>query len=276
MSAAEDDGKVKKLPVPYEVGYGRPPAEHRFRKGISGNPGGRPRGAANKPKINTGLGMRAAEEFLREEAYRTVALREGDKIIELPTIQAVFRAMGVSALKGNRLAQKTLSEMITNMEQRDADSRMELFGKAIEYKQSWEDAIERAVKAGTEPPRPIPHPADIILDPNNGGVRFAGPMTAEQRGRLEEALKRRHEAQEEVTYFAKKYRRARSEEQKARFVEEWHWEQRMFDIINQIVPDRYKAKLENRSYKDGASREGKALQELRDNREIREEFIERE
>lgn len=275
MSAADEEGKSGKLPAPYKVGYGRPPAEHRFRKGTSGNPRGRPRGAANKPKIDTGLGMRAAEEFLREEAYRTVTLREGDKVIELPAIQAVFRAMGVSALKGNRFAQKNLSEMVTRLEQQDAASRMELFGNAVEYKHNWSEAIEQAEKAGREPPRPIPHPDDIILDPNNGGVKFAGPLTREQRDRLEEALQRRAEAQEDVTYFAEKYRSARSEERKARYLDEWHWEQRMFDILNDIVPGRYKAKLKDRSYKEGASREGAALQDLRDNQAIRDEFIER-
>lgn len=34
----------------YEVGYAKPPTEHRFRKGASGNPSGRPKGAKNKPK----------------------------------------------------------------------------------------------------------------------------------------------------------------------------------------------------------------------------------
>ncbi len=45
----------------------------------------------------------------------------------------------------------------------------------------------------------------------------------------------------------------------------------MFDILNDIVPPRYKAKLENRSYAEGASREGEALEELRRNRELREQ-----
>jgi hypothetical protein len=37
----------------------------------------------------------------------------------------------------------------------------------------------------------------------------------------------------------------------------------MFDIINDSMPERYKAKLQNRSYREGATREGKALDEYR-------------
>ena len=59
-----------------------------------------------------------------------------------------------------------------------------------------------------------------------------------------------------MNYFAEKYRRARSEEMKERYLEGWHWEQRMFDIINDTLPERYKMKLENRSYRPGASRAG--------------------
>lgn len=35
----------------YEVGYGRPPREHRFRPGKSGNPGGRPKGARSLASV---------------------------------------------------------------------------------------------------------------------------------------------------------------------------------------------------------------------------------
>jgi hypothetical protein len=248
--------------IPYKVGYGKPPAEHRFKKGQSGNPKGRTKGSKNKPKIDIGHGMRAAEEYLRLEAYRPVTLREDGELIELPAIQAVFRAMGVAAMKGNRFAQKTLAELVTGLEQRDADARFELFGNAIDYKHNWSREIERCEKNGLPVPEPLPHPDDIIVDPSNGGVRILGPQTPEQKAHFDEAMARRLEAQEAVSFFAQKYRRARSEASKAQYLEEWHWEQRMFDIINDAMPGRYKMELEDRSYHSDASRSGEAMKEF--------------
>lgn len=260
-----DEGKASNV-VPYKVGYGKPPIEHRFKKGQSGNPKGRAKGSTNKPNVNTGHGMRAAEEFLRHEAYRPVTLREDGQLIELPAIQAVFRAMGVAAMKGNRFAQKTMAELVTNLEQRDADARFELMGNALDYKKSWSDEIERCEKHGLPIPEPIPHPDDIIIDPHNGDVRILGPQTKEQKAHYDKAIARRVEAQEEVSYFADKYRKARSERMKERYLQDWHWEQRMFDIINDAMPERYKRKLEDRSYRPGASRAGETMKELSEDR----------
>lgn len=98
-------------------------------------------------------------------------------------------------------------------------------------------------------------------------------MTKEAKQTLNEALQRRAQAQEEVSYFAEKYRRARDPRLKARYLEEWHWEQRMFDIINDVVGTRYKARLRDRSYAEGASREGQTLDEINRNRALRAEYI---
>ena len=274
MSAADEKDESLGLPVTYKVGYGRPPVEHRFRKGRSGNPRGRPRGARNKPNVDTGIGMRGAEAYLREEAYRTVTLREGDQIIELPAIQAVFRAMGVSALKGNRFAQKTLSEMVTKLERDDFISRLEAFGTWVQYKHEWGEAIERAEKLGQEPPRPIPHPDDVIVDPHTGDVKFTGPLTKEARDRLDHALARRAEAQDNVNYYADQYEQLSDDDPlKPHYLDDWHWEQRMFDIINDAVSERHKAKLQNRSYREGASRKEQALDELRRSKKLYDEYV---
>ena len=87
-----------------EVGYGKPPMHTRFRKGQSGNPGGRPRG------------MTAGKATALKEAYRPVNVREGDKVITLPAIQAVLRCQVALAAKGNGPAQRALIEAIQAIE----------------------------------------------------------------------------------------------------------------------------------------------------------------
>ena len=40
-------------------------------------------------------------------------------------------------------------------------------------------------------------------------------------------------AGEEVSFFAEKFRRTRDPVRKARYLDDWHWEQRMFDLLNE-------------------------------------------
>jgi hypothetical protein len=89
------------------VGYGRPPAHSRFRKGQSGNPRGRPRGA------RTGR----THQLVLQEAFRTVTVREGEKTLTLPAIQAVIRSAIALAAKGNGPAQRAFIDMMRALEQ---------------------------------------------------------------------------------------------------------------------------------------------------------------
>ncbi len=101
----------KKLrPGDYEVGYGKPPAHKQFRRGRSGNPGGRPRG----------MTARRAWALALKEAYRPVTVREGDKVLTLPAIQAVLRSQVALAAKGNGPAQRALIETIQAIEKERA------------------------------------------------------------------------------------------------------------------------------------------------------------
>lgn len=256
----------------YEVGYGKPPAKQRFAKGQSGNPNGRPKGAKAKQKPFDPA-AKPTDRLILEEAYRPVTIREGDRTIELPAIQAAMRALTISAMKGSRLSQKALAEMVRHVEQGRAAEHQTALENAFEYKQRWTEELKRRQRLEISEPDPVPHPDDIMIDMRSGHVRTEGPLDETEKKSWDERLARRDEAQREVNYFVDQHRKARTAQRKQRWLDEWHFEQRIFDIINDTMPKRYKAKLENRSYRQGASREGKALDELRKSRALREEYI---
>jgi hypothetical protein len=104
MKRGAQDGLA---PGDYEVGYGKPPLRTRFRKGQSGNPGGRPRG----------MTAARANMLVLKEAYRSITLREGDNVFTLPAIQVVLRSQIAKAAKGNGPAQRAVIEAVQAIEQ---------------------------------------------------------------------------------------------------------------------------------------------------------------
>ena len=71
------------------VGYCRPPKQHQFRSGRSGNPKGRPRGSKNEATI------------LREIMTRNIEIREGGRARKISVLAAILLRFAESALKGD-------------------------------------------------------------------------------------------------------------------------------------------------------------------------------
>ena len=93
-------------PSPYAVGHRKPPLHTQFQKGQSGNPRGGSRAQS----------ARRARALALEEAYRLVTVREGNKVMRLPAIQAMMRNQLALAVKGNGPAQRAMLAAIDAME----------------------------------------------------------------------------------------------------------------------------------------------------------------
>ena len=197
------------------------------------------------------FGTQPANQMLLEEAYRTISVREGDQIVELPVIKAVFRSLGVSAMKGNRLAQATMAELVRSIEEEDRLLRSSLFETACEYKIGWQQAFEHARKNGLPEPDVVPHPDDIVLDMRRAEVRYEGPMTPEEKKKWDRMLECRDELQTDVTMHAESYRECAAMknppiEHMRSTAGYWQRYTEMYDRMNEPLPDRYKRRLENR------------------------------
>lgn len=243
----------------YEVGYGKPPAAHQFQKGQSGNPKGRAKGSKNRipPGQGHDFGSQPANRMLLEEAYRIISVREGERTTTLPVIKAIFRSLGVSAMKGNRLAQSTMAEMVRGIEAEDRKLKVDHYETAIDYKYGWEQAIERARKQGLPEPAPLPHPDDVIINTRTSEVHYAGPMTPEEKVHWDRMLAFRDEQQEFVSLAARLCRQTSKDDSElsAQRLETWQQAQAVYDKINNPLPDRYRQRLKDRGYGEGFSLE---------------------
>lgn len=99
----------------YKVGFGKPPKEHQFKPGTSGNPNGRPKGA---PSL---------DEIFAREAGRLIKLKQGDEVVHISKIEALVRKVLHKAIEGDMTAAKLVFQMRGQAASADApDTELEL------------------------------------------------------------------------------------------------------------------------------------------------------
>lgn len=116
---------------PDEVGYGRPPREHQFKPGQSGNPKGRPKGTRNEATI------------LQDVLNRKITVRDGGKPRKIPVIEGIVLRIIEDSLKGNtksasfilnRYAAMVSGELPASEITQDDREVLEAFARRLETK----------------------------------------------------------------------------------------------------------------------------------------------
>jgi hypothetical protein len=91
----------------YEVGYGKPPKHTQFKKGQTGNPRGRPKGARN------------LKAELAEELQECIQLKEAGVTLTVSKQRAMLKSLTARAVQGDTKAATLLANLILRLLDQD-------------------------------------------------------------------------------------------------------------------------------------------------------------
>jgi len=187
-----------KEPPDYTVGYGRPPVATRFEKGRSGNPKGRPKLSPMQP---LDLAAEPSKAALHKAISRPVRVRRGDKIEEVPAIEAMAEALLNKAIGGSRLHIRMVQEQVREQEAEKRRERIQIHDYWQKHMRENQRLLDEAKAAGRPPPRVLPHPLDIVFGEPFEAVRLLGPPDEATFALYEPDIVRRDHHLERAAYY---------------------------------------------------------------------------
>lgn len=120
----------------YEIGYGRPPKEHQFQRGRSGNPAGR-----QLPAGPAGL-----SEALLHSAYKTERVRKGGRTVKMTRLAILAEHLMTKALLGNIKDIDTVIKIMQRLGVHQVEQELRRISEDEETRQNergWTPEMER-------------------------------------------------------------------------------------------------------------------------------------
>lgn len=187
-----DEKAEEQKPKPAVSGkYRNPPAEHRYKPGRSGNPGGRPKKKTSFSfdPANAGV-LDRNEEVLLDVAARPIVVREGEKTETISGVEALYRSMLRNAAQGDSAIGRILVPLLAKAEQKRAAHQKMVLDGALKHLERWNDVFYERELQGLPPPDVYPHPADIEFNLATGQAIVHHPVTRHEAAREQAREKR--------------------------------------------------------------------------------------
>jgi hypothetical protein len=167
-----------------EVGYGRPPEHTRFRKGRSGNPGGRRSTAPPELPIESQETRRYFLDYMDSK----IQVRENGALTWMTVREACIRALVAKGLGGGQRSQAE----IMHFDERWTRERALEVRRETEFWEAYcadaSAAIAEARAARKPLPKFLPHPKDIRFEAGKP-PRIIGPFDAESERKALETMR---------------------------------------------------------------------------------------
>jgi hypothetical protein len=264
MSRASDSKRRARKPPcqsEYDVGYGKPPVEHRFAKGVCPNPKGRPRkkAAASSNDTRAALSLTLANQLLLAEAETPLKINIAGEVRTVTAQEAVLLSLRKQALAGGITATRTYLSLIGGAQRAVKEASLEAFQASVEYKHDAEAEIAAHRLRGLPIDHILPHPDDVIIDARTGFHAIVGPLDERERNDNKTVLAMLEQIQERVSEAANDYAKAR-DSKKDPILKRWHIYQANFDQFNDWLPPSLQRVLRDRSMVLGASQPGDFFQ----------------
>jgi uncharacterized protein DUF5681 len=93
----------------YEVGYRKPPQQTRLKRGVSGNPKGRPRGTKN------------FKTDLLHELQERIPIREGGRSVKISKQRAIVKTLVTNTLRGDTRSGNMLLNLMLRVFDHEAE-----------------------------------------------------------------------------------------------------------------------------------------------------------